>query len=204
MTTLTTDAAPLVQTGRRTVAAACTLSLVAAAIHMLVTPEHFAEWWGYGTFFVIIANVEIAFACLLVLHPSRWVIHAGVWSTMATLLMYLVSRTAGIPLGPEAGAVEEVETLGLIATAAEAGMLVACVAMLADRDRSRTLTAVALIGAGLWAASLSGALTPSADAVAHSHGDEHGEGAAAERVHTHAGGEAPLPFISDSQRNKSR
>ena len=200
----TTPAAPLVRTGRRTVAAACVLSLVAAGVHMLVTPEHFAAWWGYGMFFVVVANVEIALACLLVLHPSRWILRAGLWSTMATLLMYFVSRTSGIPLGPDSGMVEEVETLGLIATVAEAGMLVAFGAMLADRERSRTLTLLALVGAGLWVASLSGALTPSSAALEQGH--EHGHGAATEsaHTHTHARGDAPLPFISDRQRNKPR
>ena len=197
-----TPAAPVVRIGRGTVAAACVLSLVAAGVHMLVTPEHFAAWWGYGMFFVLVANAEIALACLLVLHPSRWVLHAGVWSTMATLLMYFVSRTAGIPLGPDTGMVEEVETLGLIATVAEAGMLVAFVAMLADRERSLSLTLLAIVGAVLWVASLSGALTPSPAALEQGH--EHGHGAAAKSEHAHARGDAPLPFISDRQRNKPR
>jgi hypothetical protein len=29
------------------------LSLLAALIHLRVMPEHFEEWWGYGTFFLV-------------------------------------------------------------------------------------------------------------------------------------------------------
>ena len=31
------------------------LSGLAAGIHLSVAPEHFDEWWGYGTFFVVAA-----------------------------------------------------------------------------------------------------------------------------------------------------
>jgi hypothetical protein len=29
------------------------LSLLAGLIHLWVMPEHFEEWWGYGTFFLV-------------------------------------------------------------------------------------------------------------------------------------------------------
>jgi hypothetical protein len=38
-----------------TVRTAAALSLLAAAIHLWVAPEHFEEWWGYGAFFVVLA-----------------------------------------------------------------------------------------------------------------------------------------------------
>ena len=34
--------------------AAAALSLLAALIHLRVMPEHFEEWWGYGTFFLVL------------------------------------------------------------------------------------------------------------------------------------------------------
>jgi hypothetical protein len=37
--------------------AAVALSLLAALIHLRVIPEHFEEWWGYGTFFLVCAIV---------------------------------------------------------------------------------------------------------------------------------------------------
>ena len=36
-------------------AAAAALSLIASLVHVWIMPEHFAEWWGYGLFFLISA-----------------------------------------------------------------------------------------------------------------------------------------------------
>ena len=52
------------------------LSGLAAGIHLTVAPEHFDEWWGYGTFFVVAAAGECALvlatgaATTLVGHPG--------------------------------------------------------------------------------------------------------------------------------------
>ena len=166
---------------------------------MLVTPEHLAAWWGYGAFFIVITNVEIAIVGLLVIKPSTWAVQVAIWTTLATLLMYLVSRTAGIPLGPDAGMVEEVDALGVVATVAEAGLLVLLCGMLADRARSRTLTVLALIGVLLWGAALTGVLSPGANAAVGGHAQSaQGHGASA------AAHEATLPVIPDSVRSRPR
>ena len=36
-----------------------------ALVHFAVAPEHFAEWWGFGLFFVICAEVQLGWALLL-------------------------------------------------------------------------------------------------------------------------------------------
>jgi hypothetical protein len=43
----------------RTLYAAASLSLAAALIHLWVMPEHFEEWWGYGTFFLATAAAQL-------------------------------------------------------------------------------------------------------------------------------------------------
>ena len=40
------------------------LSGLAAGIHLTVAPEHFDEWWGYGTFFLVAAAGECALVLL--------------------------------------------------------------------------------------------------------------------------------------------
>src|SRR5688572_25977588 len=40
----------------RPLAAMCCLG--AGAIHLLVAPEHFQEWWGYGCFFLMLATFQ--------------------------------------------------------------------------------------------------------------------------------------------------
>jgi hypothetical protein len=182
------------------------LSGVAAAIHLWVAAEHFEEWWGYGAFFVVAAYLELAFAWLLIRRPSDRLILAGIYGSTATVLMYVVSRTCGVPLGPSAGAVEAVEAFGVTATAAEAALVVLLSGMLSSRPRRRALNGLAVVGVAVWAASFGGLLTPSPDALArglahhHSHGDE----SAAVGPHGHRNGEGVLPSIPDSVRNAPR
>ena len=179
-----------------TFTAVAILSGVAAGIHLGVAPEHFGEWWGYGAFFVLAAVGECALVALLALRPRAWVVQAGIWASLATILMYLLSRTSGIPLGQATGVVEPVELAGLAATAAEAALVVVLCALLTGRGRVRTLNALGLVGGALWIAALTGALAPPAQPVASAHA---GHGAA---VHAHAA--MGVPFIPDSVRNAPR
>jgi hypothetical protein len=180
---------------RAELAAAVTLSLLAAAIHLSVAPSHFSEWWGYGTFFVLVAAGECAFPVLLALRPRRWVIKLGVWGSLATMLMFLLSRTSGIPLGPQTGVVEPVELLGVAATLAEGALVVLLCGLLGGRDRRRTFNALAAIGACLWVAALSGALAPPAQPVGGHRQDAAAHNEAAARG---------LPVIPESVRSGPR
>jgi hypothetical protein len=181
-----------------TFGAVAILSGVAAGIHLGVAPEHFAEWWGYGTFFVVAALGEFALVALLALRPRAWVVQAGIWASLATILMYLVSRTSGIPLGPATGVVEPVELPGLAATAAEGALVVVLCRLLAGRERRYTLNALGFVGGALWLAALAGALAPPAQPVASAHA---GHGATRPG---HASMAAGVPFIPDSVRNAPR
>lgn len=172
------------------------LSGVAAGIHLGVAPEHFGEWWGYGAFFVLAAAGECGLVALLALRPRAWVVQVGIWASLVTMLMYLVSRTAGIPFGPSTGVVEPVDLLGLAATACEGAIVVVLCRLLVGRQRARTLNALALVGAALWLAALSGALAPPAQPVAGAHS---GHGSA---LHEHTA--MGVPFIPDSVRNAPR
>ena len=172
------------------------VSGVAAGIHLSVAPEHFKEWWGYGAFFMFTALGECALVVLLALRPRAWVVQAGIWASLATMLMYLVSRTSGIPLGPAAGIVEPVELPGLGATAAEWAVVVMLCQLLPGRARAYTLIALGLTGAALWIAALAGALAPPAQPVPGAHA---GHGVA---PHKHPA--MGVPFIPDSVRNAPR
>lgn len=48
------------------------LSAAAAIIHGLVAPEHLAEWWGYGAFFIAATVAQGGYAILLALQPWRY------------------------------------------------------------------------------------------------------------------------------------
>ena len=110
------------------------LSLLAAAIHLWVMPEHLEEWWGYGAFFLVLAVAQGLYALVLLRRPSRPFLLLGVAGNLAVAILWLVTRTTGIPLlGPHAGEVEEVGVLDLACTLAEVG-IVAGLGALAMKD----------------------------------------------------------------------
>ena len=184
---------------RGTLAVVGGLSALTAAIHFQVAPEHYSEWWGYGTFFVLCAAAELMFFWTVARHPTPLVLQVGIWGSMATIMMYLVSRTAGIPLGPGSGAVEGIDLLGIEATTAEALLVVILCSVLDGDARRRTLNMLGAVGVAVWLAAAAGALTPSAGAAAdgHGHGSLHGAVTGAHKA-------LPIPFIPDRVRNAPR
>ena len=79
-----------------------------AAIHAAVIPEHLKEWPVAGAFFVLLVLVELALALAVLLRLDRLVLMVTAWVSVATRLLWLVSRTVGLPFGPEAGVPEAV------------------------------------------------------------------------------------------------
>lgn len=105
--------------------AAAALSLLAALIHLRVMPEHFEEWWGYGTFFLVCAVAQGLYVPILLRWPGRPILLLGVAGNLSIVILWLVTRTTGIPLfGPHAGEVEEAGALDLACTLAEVGIVV--------------------------------------------------------------------------------
>ena len=110
-------------------AAACA-SVGAAAVHVAVIPEHFREATIYGAFFVIAAACQLGGGLLLVLRRSRLLAVLVAMGNASIILLWLVTRVVGIPLGPEAGVVEPVGGLDALATTCEVVIVVCCVAAL--------------------------------------------------------------------------
>ena len=128
--------------------AAGVLSLLAAMVHGIVTPEHLAEWWGYGAFFIVAAVAQALYAMILFsirdplqLPPRsytyrQWhglidgLLIAGILGNLAIIALYIVTRTVGIPsFGPEAGEVEPIGRYDVASKTFELGLIV-CLAYL--------------------------------------------------------------------------
>lgn len=137
---------------------AAALSLSAALIHLWAMPEHFAEWWGYGAFFLAAALAQGVFGVAVLRYPAGLLALAGILDNLFVAGLYLMTRTLGVPLGPLAGAVEEAELLDVAATAAEVGTIVALVALLEERHRRLVVNALLLLGLAAWAFRLTGIL----------------------------------------------
>ena len=91
------------------------LSLAAGLFHSLVISDHLVEWWGYGTFFVIITLTQVLYTMALDRWPSRPLLLLGIAGNLVSIILWLATRTVGIPFfGPDAGQVEAVGPLDLL------------------------------------------------------------------------------------------
>ncbi len=126
------------------------LSISAGLIHGLNVQEHLAEWWGYGFFFLFAAAGQFVYGLILIVQPwnydetggrrdgrryAQWVYRGGIVANGFLIVLYLVTRTAGVPfVGPSAGQTEPFTPVGLATKLIEAA-LVAVLVTLVRRDR---------------------------------------------------------------------
>ena len=126
-----TDANPSVSVAQASLAA---LSIAAAAIHFAVMGEHFAEYVAFGVFFSVIAWLQALWAVGVIVLPSQRLLLGAIVGNALVVLVWLTSRTTGIPIGPEAGAVEPAAFVDVLATILEVA-IVAGTALLLLRGR---------------------------------------------------------------------
>ena len=106
--------------------------IASGSIHGLVSPAHFSEWWGYGVFFLAAAVCLVGYGLALVtdaidprfmpgdVNRIRRTLYAlGIAGNLGILILYVVTRTVGIPLGPELGSVEVVGAPDVLAKTSE-------------------------------------------------------------------------------------
>jgi hypothetical protein len=104
------------------------LSIAAGVIHAAVVPEHLEEWWVFGAFFIITAVFQVVWAAVVVLRPAAIVYTNGALVNGAIIAVWALSRTLGLPIGPEAWMPEPASTLDVAATLMEL-LLVVSVAL---------------------------------------------------------------------------
>jgi hypothetical protein len=128
----------------------------AAVVHFAVVAEHLDEWWLTGLFFIVVALFQLAWALLVLLRPSSLVYLSGAVINALVVVTWIVSRTTGVPVGPEAGEPESIGFPDVLATAYEV-LLVALVVALVLRPQRRLQGWPATAGwlSGVTAATLS-------------------------------------------------
>jgi len=127
------------------------LSIFALFAHAIDTPDHLTEWWGYGTIFIILGAFQFFYGIALLLQPWRydedgnWRDDAGrsgrpyyiigILLAAAVIIVYIITRTSGMPLlGPEAVA-EPVTALSLVPPLVNVP-LIYCLTVLLLRSRA--------------------------------------------------------------------
>jgi hypothetical protein len=78
------------------------LSMGAALIHFVVIGEHFAEFWLFGAFFMVVSVFQMAWALLVTARPGRWIVLCGAAVNLLIVGAWVQSRTIGLPWGPMA------------------------------------------------------------------------------------------------------
>jgi hypothetical protein len=139
-------------------AVAAALSLLAAWVHLAYTASHLRQWWAYGAFFLATGIGQALFAPLVLRRPSPVVAVVGIAGNLAIVAMYVVSRTAGPPLGPHAHVPEPAGPIDLATTGAEIALVGVLLTLLGVRTRRWAVNLLLAGGALLWALRLTGRL----------------------------------------------
>ena len=84
-------------------------SVFAGGIHLAVTAEHLEHWWVYGAFFIVTGLFQVAFAAGWVLRRPTWpVALTGIVVNLGIVLVWVASRTTGLPVTPPEDITSEV------------------------------------------------------------------------------------------------
>ncbi len=120
-----------------------------ALVHFAVAPEHFAEWWGFGLFFVLCAEVQLGWALLLGRIRSKRMLAVGIAGSLALVAVWALSRTTGLPFGPEPGVPEEIGLPDVVSVILELITAAACAWALLVPNRIAVRTSLPLRALGL-------------------------------------------------------
>lgn len=105
----------------------------AALIHGAVCPEHFRDQTALGLFFLALCALQLGWSAAVLRRPSAALLRAGAVAGLMVVGLWLYTRTVGVPLGFEKGAVEPVGAADVVASALE--VVVAGLALRLSRAR---------------------------------------------------------------------
>lgn len=134
------------------------LMATAGLIHLVATVEHIGVEWELVVFFGLVGAVQLFVGWRIYRNdaPPRMLTFAALLS-LGVALLWVLSRTAGIPVGPDAGEVAAVGVGDTIATALEFAFA-ALVGVIAMRGEQRVAWLSSGMGVRLTFAVLSLAL----------------------------------------------
>ena len=107
-------------------AAVVLCAAAAGTIHAAVTPDHFHENVVFGLFFLAVTVWQMAVVIAALHRPSRVLWTSTAVGTVAVLAIWAVSRTAGLPFGPEPWTPEPTGFLDLACAAYEVAVVAGC------------------------------------------------------------------------------
>lgn len=135
---------------------AVSLSLTAGFAHLWAASGHLAVWWGYGAFFVAVGLAQTFYGFLLLCGPHPLFHAAAIWGNVGIILLYVVTRTSGIPIGPHATVIEDPGLFDMTTTLMELGLVFVLVSRLSNAQRTWTMNALLVAGAAFWGLRVTG------------------------------------------------
>src|SRR5262245_9954378 len=95
---------------------AATLTLGAAAINLSVAPDHLKVYVPFAVLLIAVGIAQAVLGLAAWLRPSRGVFTAAVLIALVCLVVWTISRTAGLPVGPAPGRPEAAGFPDLVTT----------------------------------------------------------------------------------------
>jgi hypothetical protein len=106
------------------------LAIGAGVIHFAVSGEHYNVSWLHGTFFAVVAWLQLAWAVGVILRPTRRLLVAGVLLNAGIVGVWAMSRVWGVPVGPQPWTPEDVGLADALSSAFELGIVALSLAVL--------------------------------------------------------------------------
>jgi hypothetical protein len=123
---------------RRTAVVLLSLAtLGAGAIHLLHAPSHVSEWAPLGIGFYAAGVLQIGWAGAIVVFGSRRLLYGGALFSAVFVGFYLLTRTLGMPVGPDAFQPEAFGRADVLCTALEAPVAVGALLLAQHRQGLR-------------------------------------------------------------------
>jgi hypothetical protein len=147
-------------------------SIGAGVIHIALGPEHMSEWVVLGTGFYAAGVLQLLFGLVLLRRGGRALLAAGVLGSLAFIGVWLVSRTTGLPVGPQAGVPEGYGVADMICVGLESVVAIGALTLLrrpaagtAPAGRGTARTVLAAVAVAVFASTGVAVAAP-----AHQHG----------------------------------
>jgi hypothetical protein len=83
-------------------------SLGAGLVHAAVITEHWSYWLPYGVFFGVVAAAQLGWAVAALARDRIALPRLMVGANLALIALWGVTRTVGLPFGPDAGRPEAI------------------------------------------------------------------------------------------------
>jgi hypothetical protein len=108
------------------------LVFASSFIHSVLIADHFAHYWLFGVGFAVAALAQAAWTVLVYQDPlNRRVLLAGAIGNALLIVVWAISRTVGMPVGPQPWKPEAVGAVDLLSKADELGSIVIVAVVLA-------------------------------------------------------------------------